>query len=46
MLKEVYQLHICINQIAEKIIFNMKTEYYFELLTTESAKLLGKANIC
>ena len=31
-----------INKIQNTITFKLKTEYYVELLTTETIKLLGK----
>ena len=31
-----------INKIQNTITFKVKTEYYLELLTTETIKLLGK----
>ena len=32
---------VCINEIENRIIFKIKTGYYFELLTPETMKLLG-----
>ena len=34
-------VRIYVNKIENRIIFKIKTEYYFELLTPETMKLLG-----
>ena len=35
-------VRIYVNKIENGIIFRIETEYYFELLTSETIKLLGK----
>ena len=37
-------ISIYVNEIETRIIFKIKTEYYFELLTPETMKLLGSTN--
>ena len=34
-------IRICVNKIENRITFKIKTEYYLELLTPETMKLLG-----
>ena len=36
---------IYVNKIKNRITFNIKTGYYFELLTPEKMKLLGSTRI-
>ena len=38
------QIRICVNKIKNKITFEIKTGYCFELLMPETMKLLGSTN--